>query len=164
MTQFPTLGDTLKIWLKGAECIVIVGIGNELRQDDFVGVQVVRKLKGKVPEHVKLIESETVPESYLDEIVEFNPTHILIIDAGALGCEPGTIKFIHYDAILKADSVVSTHSLPLRVFCDYLATTLGARIALLIIEPENTAFGEGLSEIIGDVASELIATLLHSLS
>jgi Ni,Fe-hydrogenase maturation factor len=65
---------------------------------------------------------------------------------------------------LKAVSAVSSHSLPLRVFCDYLTATLGARIALLIIEPENTAFGEGLSKIVGDAASELIATLLHSLS
>ena len=154
----------MKIWLKGVERIVIVGIGNELREDDFVGLQVVKDLKGKVPEYVKLIESETVPESYLDEITEFNPTHILLIDAGALGCRPGTIKFIHYDTILKADPAVSTHSLPLRVFCDYLATTLGARIALLIIEPQNTAFGEGLSEIVRDAASELIETLLHSLS
>jgi hydrogenase 3 maturation protease len=154
----------LKIWLKDVERIVIVGIGNELRQDDFVGVQVVRDLKEKVPEYVKLIESETVPESYLDEIVEFNPTHILLIDAGTLRCRPGTIKFIHYDTILKAGPAVSTHSLPLRVFCDYLVAALGARIALLIIEPEYTSFGEGLSEVVEDATSELVATLLHSLS
>ncbi|MCK4498644.1 hydrogenase 3 maturation endopeptidase HyCI [Candidatus Bathyarchaeota archaeon] len=163
MRQIPELENMMIEWFKGAERIVIVGIGNELRRDDFVGVRVVKDLREKVPEHVMLIESETVPESYIDEIVEFNPSHILLIDAGMMGCEPGAAKFIHYDTILKTNSAVSTHSLPLRVFCDYLNMTLRTKIALLIVQPENAGFGEGLNKRIEEAASELKTALLRIL-
>jgi Ni,Fe-hydrogenase maturation factor len=53
--------------------------------DDFVGVKIVQDLNGKVSDNVYLIECETVPESYLQQIVDFNPTHILLIDAAVLG-------------------------------------------------------------------------------
>ena len=163
MRQLPELEKTMMIWFKEAKRAVIIGIGNELRQDDFVGIQVVRALKENVPDYVMLIESETVPESYIEEIVVFNPTHILLIDAGMMGCKPGATKFIHYDAILTANSAVSTHSLPLRVFCDYLDMTLRTKIALLIVQPENADFGEGLSGSVEEAASELTTVLIRSL-
>ncbi|MEM2386263.1 MAG: hydrogenase 3 maturation endopeptidase HyCI, partial [Candidatus Bathyarchaeia archaeon] len=55
---------------------------------------------------------------------------------------------------------ISTHMLPLRVFCDYLAETVGAKIALLLIEPKNTDFGEGLSGEVEAAAKRIVEVLL----
>ena len=134
----------LKNWLSNAQKIVIAGIGNPLRKDDFVGVEIVRNLQNRVFQSVYLIECETVPESFIEPITEFNPTHILIIDAALLNLKPGSSKLIEPNQMVKQPPV-STHSLPLRIFCEYLATTTGAKIALLVIQPKDTSFGEGLT-------------------
>jgi len=62
--------------------------------------------------------------------------------------------------VLENFPAFSTHILPLRVFCDYLAETTGAKIALLLIQPKNTDFGEGLSPEVEASAEEISKTLL----
>ncbi len=158
-------GDALRKWLENAKKVVVVGVGNELRRDDFVGVEIVRDLKGKVPNRVMLVESETVPESFIDQIIEFNPTHILIIDAGLLGLEAGQARFMESaEALGPTPSAVSTHTLPIRIFCEYLERTLGARIAMIIVQPKQTDFGEGLSTEVRRTAEQLKKTLLEILT
>ncbi|MEM2386362.1 MAG: hydrogenase maturation protease, partial [Candidatus Bathyarchaeia archaeon] len=84
----------LREWLSGAERVVVAGVGNPIRMDDFVGVKVVRDLQGRVSENVLLIECETVPESFLQHIVDFRPSHVLIVDAAVMGLEPGEYRFV----------------------------------------------------------------------
>ena len=43
-------------------------------------------------------------------------------------------------------SAVTTHLLPLRIFCEYIKQATGAKIASLLIEPKSMEFGEGLTE------------------
>ncbi len=81
----------LKTWLVNAEKIVLAGVGNPIRSDDYVGLKLVEDLKGKLPPKVLLIEAETVPESYLSDIEAFHPSHVLLIDAAFLGLKPGTL-------------------------------------------------------------------------
>jgi hydrogenase 3 maturation protease len=165
VNKLGSVGEALQKWLKNAERIVVVGIGNELRRDDFVGVEIVRGLKGKVSEHVLLIESETVPESFIEPITKFNPTNVLLIDAGLLGLEPGDAKFVESGKVLGQSTVaVSTHALPLRIFCEYLEKTAGAEIALIIMQPKVTDFGEGLSVEVERAAEKLKKILLKVLS
>lgn len=157
------LEKELKPWLSGAERVVIVGIGNPIRMDDYVGIKIVQHLQGKVSEKVYLIECETVPESYIHKIVNFNPTHILIIDAALLNAKPGEARLFRPD-VLENFPAFSTHILPLRVFCDYLASTTGAKIALLLIQPKKTDFGEGLSPELGASAEKISKILFTALS
>ncbi|MDH4221263.1 MAG: hydrogenase 3 maturation endopeptidase HyCI [Candidatus Bathyarchaeota archaeon] len=144
----------LKNWLSSAQRVAIAGIGNPLRKDDFVGVEIVRNLQNKVSQSVYLIECETVPESFIEPITEFNPTHILIIDAAMLNLKPGSSKLIEPGQMVKHPAV-STHALPLRIFCEYLAKTTGAEIALLVMQPEDTSFGEGLTSKLRETATTL---------
>ncbi len=138
--------------------MVIAGIGNEIRRDDFVGVKIVRDLEGKVPQNVHLIECETVPESFMDEIVEHKPTHVLLIDAAILGLKPGEVRL--YDPCRVADvPPISTHSLPARIFCDYVTALTKAKIALLLVEPGDTDFGEGLSDEVAAAAGRVVRAL-----
>ena len=152
----------LKEWFSDAKRVVIAGIGNPIRMDDFVGVKIVQDLNGKVSDNVYLIECETVPESYLQQIVDFNPTHILLIDAAVLGIKPGESRLIRPDE-LKMTPAFSTHMLPLRVFCEYLTKITRAKIMLLLIQPRQIDFGEGLSKEVEDSAQEIVGFLFEIL-
>ena len=148
----------LEKWLSDAEKVVVAGIGNPIRMDDFVGVKIIRDLRGKVSEKVYLLECETVPESFIQQIISFNPTHVLLIDAAIVGLKPGESKLVKPEE-LAAFPAYSTHMLPLRVFCEYLSKMTKAKIALLLIEPKNTNFGEGLTLEV-DTATKKIANFL----
>ena len=144
----------LRKWIAGAERVVVAGIGNPFRRDDFVGVEVVRKLQNKVSEAVFLIEAETIPESYIQKIITFNPTHILLIDAGIINQKPGTLHLADTKELTRKSSI-STHTLPLRIFCDYLIQSTHAKISILAIQPQDTSFGEGLTPRVKQTASGL---------
>lgn len=152
----------LKKWLSDAERVVVAGIGNPIRMDDFVGVKIVQDLRGKVSEKVYLIECETVPESFLQQITDFNPTHVLLLDAAILGLKPGHSRLINPKRLANFPAV-STHMLPLRIFCEYLAKTTNAKIALLLIEPKETDFGEGITSELETAAGLIVNFLLKLL-
>ncbi len=152
----------LRDWLSDAERVVIAGIGNPIRMDDFVGVKIVRDLQGKVSGKVLLVECETVPESFVQQIADFKPSHVLLIDAAVMGLEAGECRLVKPER-LGVFPAISTHMLPLRVFCEYLAKTVGAKIALLLIEPKNTDFGEGLSGEVKASAERIVKFLLSVL-
>ena len=152
------LKGELRVWLRNADKVVVAGIGNGIRHDDFAGVKVVQDLTGKVSDKVHLIECETVPESFVDEIIEVRPTHVLLVDAALLGLPPGTAHLYEVEEVVNSTNI-STHTLPLRVFCEYVFALTGAKIALLLIEPLDTEFGEGLSPAIRRATEELALTL-----
>ena len=150
--------DKLGTWLSDAKRVVIAGIGNPLRKDDFVGVKIVRSLQGRVSKSVYLIECETVPESFIEQIAEFNPTHILLIDAALLDDKPGVSKLVGSDQLANRPAV-STHALPLQIFCEYLRKTTGAKIAMLAIQPKDASFGEGLTTEVEKTSTEMTGLL-----
>ncbi|MGD0643354.1 MAG: hydrogenase 3 maturation endopeptidase HyCI [Candidatus Bathyarchaeia archaeon] len=152
----------LESWLAEAKKVVIAGIGNPIRSDDYVGLNIVEKLKGKLPETVCLLECETVPESYLLDIEEFKPTHVLLIDAAFLESNPGEARLVDAEKISDS-SAITTHILPLRIFCEYVKQATGAKIALLLIEPKSVEFGEGLTAEIQLAAGRLTKLLLDLL-
>jgi hydrogenase 3 maturation protease len=157
------LQKALKKWLTNGERVVVAGIGNPIRSDDFVGVKIVQNLQGKISERVYLIECETVPESFLQPIVEFNPTHVLLIDAAIIGLKPGEMRLMDPQRIADFPAI-STHMLPLRLFCEYLTATTKAKIALLLIEPKNVEFGEGLTPDVQAGAEKIVNILLKLFS
>jgi hydrogenase 3 maturation protease len=155
--------DALEKWLEVAERVVMAGIGNPIRRDDFVGLKIVQDLEGKVSDKVHLFECETVPESFMQEIVDLKPSHVLLIDAAVLGLKPGETRLIFPEQVADFPAI-TTHVLPLRIFCEYIANMTKAKIALLLIEPKNTEFGEGLTLEVQAAAEEsvnILRTLLN---
>ena len=153
----------LENWFADAKKVVVAGIGNTIRSDDYVGLNIVEKLKGKLPENVCLLECETVPESCLLDIEEFNPTHVLLIDSAFLGLKPGAVRLINPER-LTGFSAVTTHILPLRLFCDYVTAMTRAKVGLLLIEPCDVEFGEGLTPEVDAAAETITKTLLERFS
>ena len=155
------LKTNLKEWFINSRKIVIAGIGNPIRSDDLIGVKIVQELKNQVSKEVELYECETVPESFIEPMTKLNPSHILLIDAAFLGLKPGEIRLVMPKQIINF-SPITSHTLPLRIFCELIEKMTDAKIALLLIEPKNTDFGEKLSkEAIG--AKELIVKILTKL-
>jgi hydrogenase 3 maturation protease len=154
-----SLQEELRKWLSGAKRVVIVGIGNPIRMDDFVGVKIVQDLRGKVSEKVMLIECEAVPESYIQQITDFKPTHVLLIDAAILGLEPGEPRLMKPEQLADL-AAFSTHMLPLRIFCEYLTNTAKANVALILIQPKQTDFGEELTPLVKDSGERIAGILL----
>jgi len=152
----------LKSWFSGAKRVVVAGVGNQIRMDDFVGVKIVRDLRGRVSKRVLLIECETVPESFVQQIVDFKPTHVFLIDAALLDLKPGEGRLVDPDRLVNFPAV-STHMLPLRIFCDYVKKMSKAKIGLLLIEPGKTDFGEGLTSEVEASAKRLVSFLLKLL-
>ena len=150
-------------WFTYATRVVVAGIGNPIRRDDFVGVKIVQDLQGKVPKNVLLIECETVPESYMQEIIDFKPSHVLLVDAAILGLKPGETRLVLPEQITDFPAI-TTHVLPLRIFCEYITKMAEAKIALLLIEPEDTEFGEGLTATIQAAAEEVTKWLIELLA
>ena len=166
--RFPVVNPRFRVqkelgkWLSKAERVVLAGIGNPIRMDDYVGVKVVQDLQGRVSDRVLLIECETVPEDSVPQIVDFSPTHVLLIDAALLGLEPGGYKLVEPERLTMSPAF-STHVLPLRIFCEHVRETTQARIALLLVEPEKSDFGEGLTPRVEASVKEIVQALLKLL-
>ena len=154
--------QTLQDWFAGSKRIVIAGIGNPIRSDDYIGLKIVESLQGKVGSNVCLIECETVPESYLLEIEKFNPSHVLLIDSAILGRKPGEANLAELDEV-PAFSAVSSHVMPLRIFCEHIKKVTDAKISLLLIEPKSIEFEEGLSVEVQTTADNLTKILVSLL-
>ncbi len=153
------LQRALSEWLADAKRVVLAGIGNSIRRDDFVGVKIVQDLQGKVPERVTLLECETVPESFMHEIVDLKPSHVLLIDAAILGLKPSEARLIFPEQVANFPAVTS-HVLPMRIFCEYVAKMTEAKIAMLLIEPADVKFGEGLTPAVQGAAEKITKMLL----
>jgi hydrogenase 3 maturation protease len=149
-------------WFSNAERVVVAGIGNPIRMDDNVGVRVVQDLQGKVSEKIYLIECETVPENFMPQIIDFLPTHVLLVDAALFCSEPGSFRLVQPEQ-LTAYPAFSTHMFPLRIFCEHVRETTKAKIALLLVEPEKTDFGEGLTLTAQASVKEIVKALLELL-
>lgn len=156
------LENNLQDWFRGAKKVVVAGIGNPIRMDDYAGLKIVDDLQGKVAANVCLLECETVPESYLQDIEEFKPTHVLLIDAATLGLQAGEARLLDAADIALAPAI-SSHVLPLRIFCEYLKQATGAKIGLLLVQPKSLEFGEGLSAEVATAAKRIVHILSNLL-
>ncbi len=88
---------------------------------------------------------------------------MLLIDAAFVGLKPGEASLV--DAEKFTDfSAITTHYLPLRIFCDYVKQATGAKIALLLIEPKSVEFGEGLTAEVQAATERLTKILLGLLA
>jgi len=153
------LQKELKKWFVNHGKVVVAGIGNPIRSDDFVGVKIVQDLQGKVPKNVCLIECETVPESFMQEIVDLEPSHVLLIDAAILGLKPGETRLVFPEQVADFPAI-TTHVLPLRIFCEYITQSTRAKIGLLLIQPSSTEFGESLTPKVAVSAKDVVELLI----
>jgi len=142
------LRNALRLFLSDAKNTVILTIGNEMRRDDGIGIEIFRKLRDfePLPSSVLLLNTGTTPENFTRSIENWDPTHLLIIDAVDIGeerKEPGEIVLIQMNEIHNL--TVSTHKMSLTLLNKYLSNRLNLKVKLLGVQIKDVSFGEGLS-------------------
>lgn len=68
----------------------VVGIGNEFRGDDGIGLYVARRLQGALPASVEVVEHQGEPSGLMD-YWEGAET-VWLVDAVSSGAKPGTVR------------------------------------------------------------------------
>ena len=142
--------------------VVLVGVGNPMRADDGIGPKIIELLQENPLDHVLLINSETVPESFTSKVTGFEPSHVLLIDAANFRGEVGDTKMITSAQI--GGQAVSTHSLPLTIFISVIEHDLDLNVMLLGIQPRTIDFYAPMSPDIEEKASLIANTLYQVLS
>ena len=143
--------------------IVIIGIGNPDRGDDGFGRLVAARLRGRLPDTVRLVE-ENGEAAALVELLGQADTAILI-DAAVAGGEPGDVHRFDAarEALPAAKFGLSTHGFGLGEAIE-LARILGqlpARCIVYAVEARSFELGAPLSpelfRVVDAVAARVVA-------
>ena len=144
---------------------LFVGVGNEYRSDDGVGLVVARKI------HEKLIPSVTVKEESGEGAALMEAwqgfQNVIIVDAVSSGAMPGTIfridanketvpiKFFHY----------STHAFSVAEAIELARTmnTLPSRLLVYGIEGAVCTAGVKISSIVKEAANQVIEQIMREI-
>ena len=131
--------ESLQNRLRGK--VLILGVGNPLRGDDGAGPHLIERLRGYVP--ATLLDCEDVPENFLGQIAENQPTSVLLIDAIDFGMTPGATALLEGDELEGVS--LSTHHSSLQLFIKCLKAETATNVLVLGIQPKSTGFGDGIS-------------------
>ena len=145
--------------------LLVLGIGNTERGDDAVGREVVRLLRGVLPEHVAVEEQEGEAAALALRLEGVAAAYL--VDASLSGAPPGTIR--RFDAtaapLPQHEFGLSTHGLGLASAVE-LARALGQlppRCIVYAVEGASFERGAGLSPTVADAVARLAKRLAEEI-
>jgi hydrogenase maturation protease len=143
--------------------IRIIGLGNEFRGDDAVGLLAARRLRGLVGGDVDVVEADMAGVELL-ELMKGAQT-LLLIDAARSGQPPGAIHRLDASAGPITPSVFprSTHAIGVAEALE-LARTLGVLPASVIvygIEVGNTEAGQPLTTPVAKALDQVVDQIVQ---
>jgi hydrogenase 3 maturation protease len=127
--------SSLETFLKDATLVVVIGMGNELRGDDAIGLEVVRMLRTHQSPRLTVFEGHMTPEVFIAPACSLKPSHLLIIDAAELKQQPGTWRLLSRDEIQTG--LFTTHYLPATAVADELSHRCDTKVAFLGVQPKS---------------------------
>jgi len=150
--------------------IIVIGVGNPLRRDDGVGLEVIRLLSEN-RERYNLSPDTDLVDGGTDGLglIEYlkNYKKVIIIDAVEMKLTPGTIKvFTPVEAVMNINSdALSTHGFGIAELIK-LAKELDISPELIIVgvQPEDVGYGEKLTAPVSSVRDNLIKLVLNQLT
>lgn len=165
----PTLPARIKSSLKNATHIVFLGMGSDLRRDDAAGIQVAELLQqvfrqrraGLVPE-ILVLAGGTAPENMTGAIRQFQPSHIVIVDAAQFGARAGVVRLLDPENL--GEMVSSTHRLPIKLMLDYLAIEARFQLVVIGIQPGSLHYGESMSAPVAKAVQRVVAALRYAVA
>jgi len=149
----------------GRQRTLIIGLGNEYRHDDAVGLVVARRLREAAPESVLVLEETGEGASLLESWRDADT--VILIDAVRSGAKPGTVHRIDAQAqpIAKKFFRFSTHAFGLAEAVE-LARALGRlppRLIVYGVEGRNFEAGVGLSPEVQAAVEGVVEAVLAEL-
>ncbi|NHJ20843.1 MAG: hydrogenase maturation protease [Candidatus Lokiarchaeota archaeon] len=110
--------------LSGVDRIVFMGIGEEKLSDDGVGPYIISELLPWADnEKFLFLNAGTDPMARVDDVVNFNPEYLILIDTCTLNKPPGTISILERESI-KEYVPISTHTIPVHIVIDLIVEKL----------------------------------------
>ena len=144
--------------------MIVIGVGNELRGDDAVGLEVVRRLAASgLPQDVVLVEAGGDPAALVECWGPGAADDAIVVDAACSGAPAGTIR--RFDALagpLPAGlRAASTHALGVAEAIEIARALRRLPRSLVVhaIEGERFELGEGLSPSVERAAERLAGWL-----
>jgi hydrogenase maturation protease len=137
---------------------LLIGVGNEFRRDDGVGILAARRIREKNFPGIVIVECDGEATSLLDAWAGMKT--VVIIDAVSSGAPPGTIHRIdaRRQSVSQELFPFSTHALGLAHAVE-LARSLGKlpiNIIIYGIEGEQFAAGSNLSPKVQEALNEVL--------
>ena len=148
--------EELKDFIAGAKKIAVLGIGNDLRTDDGLGLFIIDNLKIDDPS-IMIENVGSVPEGFAKNLASFGAERVIMVDAADMLKPPGHIELITKDRI--GGITISTHRMPLSFLMMYLEQETGGKSLLIGIQPKSIQFGDGLTPEIQEVVDKTITSL-----
>jgi hydrogenase maturation protease len=147
------------------EGMLIIGLGNEYRHDDAVGLVAVRRLKGAAPEHVRVLEESGEGTALMESWKGADA--VILIDALHSGAKAGTVRRLdaHRQPIPTGLFRYSTHAFGVAESVE-LARALGQlppRLIVYGIEGTNFEAGLGLSPEVEKAVPKAVERVLGEL-
>ena len=147
----------------GRTKIILLGIGNEFRRDDAIGLTVIDKLAAFVHDPlVILIKCHDAPERFTGHVKRLEPTCIIIIDAADFGGFPGQTHIFELEEL--ENLALTTHRPSLAVLGEYLRAETAADVFVIGIQPANQEYGEGMSRTANRASVQVVDALRTALN
>lgn len=143
---------------------VVIGIGNLIKSDDGVGVHTIRRLEGKVPDGVELVEGSI----YCADLFCFleGKTKAVFIDAIHAEEEPGAIfRFSPEDVKPRSSVPLSIHDFGLYELIG-TARLMGQcpeDIVIFAVQVEHTELGDQMTEKVAAAVPRVCELVLEEL-
>lgn len=147
----------LERFIVDARKIAVLGVGNDLRTDDGLGLVIVNGLKHLEGPNLLIENVGSVPEAFASNLADFGAERVIMVDAADMLKPPGHIELVTKDRI--GGITLSTHRMPLSLLMQYLEDRTGAQSIVLGVQPQSVEFGEGLTGEIQAVVEKIISTL-----
>lgn len=122
---------------------IVFCVGSVLRGDDAAGPLLAKKLEDFPVEGWTAVDGGQTPENDLGYLRRLAPRRLLLVDAAAMGLEPGAIRRLQA-ADVATQSLITTHTLPIT----YLLGELEAvceEVVFLGVQSAGTEFFDPVS-------------------
>jgi hydrogenase maturation protease len=145
--------------------VLVIGIGNEYRSDDGLGLLIARKIRARLLISVAVKEESGEGAALMEAWQGYNS--VILVDAVSSGAKPGTIfrieaakknvpaKFFHY----------STHAFSVAEAIELARAmkTLPPKLLVYGIEGSNFNAGVGISEVVQESANRVAEQILKNI-
>lgn len=134
--------------IRGAGNILFIGIGNVLKSDDGIGVEISNRIhnRGKI----RSLTVEVSIENYIGKINSMAPERVVLIDCMDFGSGPGSYRLMPLENV--EDRTFNTHNISLGRFGEFIPFPA----YILGIQPQTLEFGDRLSAPVQHAADEIV--------
>ena len=144
--------------------VAVIGVGDERSGDHAAGLNVTRQLRERCRPDAALpiVELSTSPEAICEALRSFKPDLILLIDAVDINRLPVAIRYSDWQdtiGLSGSQPVLSPHEI-----AGCLVDELSCEVALIGIEPDESALGAPLSPDVRQAVDEVVQGLQQALA